>query len=614
MGIIHKLDREIIKRIAAGEVIERPSSIVKETVENAIDAGASRIVVELSNGGLTSIKITDNGIGIVAEDVPLLMDRHVTSKINEIDDLDNVGTLGFRGEALYSIASVTQFTLRTRAKMEDAGTELSFVDGRKEIKPIAHPVGTSIEANSLFYNTPARRKFLKSSSAEYARCAEVVTRFALAYPHIAFELIHDKRMNLQATGAGVQDVLLAVFGKDDARHFIPVTFRDQRVGIRGQISDPELTRTTRKDQTFTINGRVIFDIALNLALERAFAHIIQPGKKPLCVLDISIDPTSVDVNVHPHKREVRLAAPRAVYDAIQRSCTGALKRELGDLSAVEPGEESSDGSSAYQTPVAEVPGDFIGDEVGEKTRFISFKPKTKHPGTLEDILDEISSKRKSEPATQQQLPAEMPSQEAGKDETPSPTHTLPPMARDGEIIQYLDTYLIFNNGGVIYVADQHNLHETILYREMKNAGEKPAVSQKLLFPVTVEFTPEISALITGKQDFLKTLGYDFEDFGGGTFLVRALPNFLSTADPKQHLLQLFDEVGGLKGDEFEERFIIGAACQAAVKAGTRLSPEEMRGLAAYLIGKRGFNCPHGRPAVVVLDNEWFSRTFKRPLR
>lgn len=610
MGIIHKLDREIIKRIAAGEVIERPSSIVKEAVENAIDAGASRIVVELSNGGLTSIKITDNGIGIAAEDVPLLMERHVTSKINDIDDLDNVGTLGFRGEALYSIASVTQLSLRTRAKKEDAGTELSFVDGRKEIKPIAHPVGTSIEANSLFYNTPARRKFLKSSSSEYARCAEVVTRFALAYPHIAFELIHDKRMNLQATGAGVQDVLLAVFGKDDARHFIPVTFRDQRVGIRGQISDPELTRTTRKDQTFTINGRVIFDIALNLALERAFARIIQPGKKPLCVLDISIDPTSVDVNVHPYKREVRLAAPRAVYDAIQISCTEALKRELGGLPAIEPDEESP----ASQTPVAEVPGDFIGDEVREKTRFISFKPKTKHPGTLEDILDEISSGRKAEPATQQQLPTEIPLQEACEDESASPTHTLPRMARDGEIIQYLDTYLIFNNGGVIYVADQHNLHETILYREMKDAGEKGAVSQKLLFPVTVEFTPEISALITGKKNFLKTLGYDFEDFGGGTFLVRALPNFLSTADPKQHLLQLFDEVGGLKGDEFEERFIVGAACQAAVKAGTRLSPEEMSGLAAHLFGKRGFNCPHGRPAVVVLDNEWFSRTFKRPLR
>ena len=614
MGVIHKLDSEIIKRIAAGEVIERPSSIVKETLENAIDAGAARITLELSNGGLTLIKITDSGIGIAAEDVPLLMERHVTSKIIGMDDLENVGTLGFRGEALYSIASVSQFTLRTRSRGEDVGTELKFIDGERGIRPIAHPVGTSIEAKSIFHSTPARRKFLKSSSAEYARCAEVVTRYALAYPHIAFELIHDGRLNLQTTGGGVQDVLLAVFGKDEARHFVTVTFRDQTVGIRGQISDIELTRSTRKDQTFTINGRVIFDIALNLALERAYAHRIQPGKKPLCILDISIDPTSVDVNVHPHKREVRLAAPRAVYDGIQRSCSMALKREIGDITA--PDEQAHMGrSEPIDIPAAGTPGVTVGDELGETTQFISFKPKTKYPGTLEEILDDISDKKDVKHDSQQQLQIDDPFEDIAADKPARDISTIvPPIVREGEIIQYLNTYIIFNNGGSIYVADQHNLHETILYRSMKNSGRDGAVSQKLLFPITVEFTPEISALIAEKHNFLKSLGYDFEEFGGGTFIIRALPGFISFDDTKRHLLELFDEIGDLKGDEFEERFMIGSSCRAAVKAGTRLSTEELHGLTSHLTGKRGFNCPHGRPAVIVLDEEWFSRSFKRPIR
>ncbi len=616
MGIIRKLDSETIKRIAAGEVIDRPSSVVKELVENAIDAGAMRITVELSNGGLTGIKITDNGIGIAAEDVPLLMDRHVTSKIHDIDDLDNVGTLGFRGEALYSIATVTQFELRTRHRGEDAGTSLRFVNGEREIKPVAHPVGTSIEANSIFHNTPARRKFLKSSSAEYARCAEVVTRFALAYPHIAVELIHDGRLNLQTSGAGIQDVLLSVFGKNEARHFIPVVFRDQQVGIKGQISDTELNRTTRKDQNFTINGRIIFDIGLSLALERAFERRIQPGRKPLCILDVSIDPATVDVNVHPHKREVRLSAPRAVYDGVQRACTEALRREVGDVPTgdnFEPGEGSPHIEDS--TPIGAV-GQFEGDNTGETTSFVSYQPKRKYPGTLEEILDEISHDRRTPSSGQQYLPTEIRTSREASVET---IHVAGEDAQTasvglGDAIQAYNTYIILKKDGLVYIADQHNLHETIIYREFRNAADKGAASQKLLFVLTVEFTPEAGEIIRENGRFLSRMGYELEDFGGGTFIVRALPHFIGHADIKRHLLELFDEVGELKGDKFEEKFMVSASCKAAVKAGTSLSREEISALAGHLGGRRGFNCPHGRPAVVVLDEEWFAHTFKRPIR
>jgi DNA mismatch repair protein MutL len=612
MGIIKKLDPELIKRIAAGEVIERPSSIVKELLENAIDAGANRITVELSSGGLTSIKVTDNGIGIASDDVPLLIDRHVTSKIHDIDDLEMVGTLGFRGEALYSIASVARFTLRTRHRGEDAGTELSFVDGEKRTRTIPHPVGTSVEATSIFYNTPARRKFLKTASSEYARCAEVVTRYALAYPQVAFELTHDGRLNLQTTGGGVQDVLLAVFGKSEAVHFIPVHFRDQRVGITGQISDPSLTRTTRKDQTFTINGRVVFDIALNLAFERAYSKLIAEGKRPLCILDVTIDPASVDVNVHPHKREVRLSAPRAVYDAIQRACNEALHREIGDLHI--PDDELPQGvQEPVTTSTTTSLKEYEGVDVGESTSFVAFKPKQKSPVTMEQLLDELESKRKAERVQREAIPIafdEPIEPEKQKDVTPD----IPPPTRVRDIMQVNNTYLIINRGDMVFIADQHNLHETILYREMKNAGDKGVVSQKLLFPVTVEFTPEVSAIINEKADFLNRMGYELEDFGGGTYIIRALPHFLPPEDPKEHLLDLFDEVGDVKGDDFDEKFIIGASCRAAIKAGKRLTPEEMRSLASNIIGPRGFNCPHGRPAVIALDGEWFARTFKRPIR
>jgi len=610
MGIIKRLDNELIKRIAAGEVIERPSSVVKELLENAIDAGANRINIELSNGGLTAIKVTDNGIGISSDDVPLLIDRHVTSKISNLDDLEMVGTLGFRGEALYSIASVARFILRTRHRGEDAGSELSFVDGSKHIRTIPHPIGTSVEAGSLFYNTPARRKFLKTSSSEYARCAEVVMRYALAYTQIAFELIHDGRLNLQTTGGGAQDVLLAIFGRSEAVHFIPVHFRDQTVGITGQISDPALTRTTRKDQTFTINGRVVYDIALNLALERAYSKLISEGKKPLCMLDISIDPGSVDVNVHPHKREVRLAAPRAVYDAIQRACIEALHREIGGSFAAEsmgalPEEQPV-------TPFALAEENDPGEQM-ETTSFISFKPKQKTSMTMEEILDELEKKHRAERVSQEKLPMTFARTHIRDEERASP-QVFTVAVKAGEMMQVNDTYLIINRGDFVFVADQHNLHETILYREMKNAGEKGIVSQKLLFPLTVEFTPEISAIISEKSGFLGRMGYELEDFGGGTFLVRALPHFLSLDNPKEHLLELFDEVCDVRGDEFYEKFIIYAACHAAIKAGKRLSPDEMRTLALHITGNRGFNCPHGRPAVVVLDDEWFARIFKRPVR
>jgi DNA mismatch repair protein MutL len=609
MGIIKRLDSELIKRIAAGEVIERPSSIVKELLENAIDAGANRINIELSNGGLTSIKVTDNGIGISSDDVPLLIDRHVTSKISNLDDLEMVGTLGFRGEALYSIASVARFILRTRHRGEDAGSELTFVDGGKHIRTIPHPIGTSIEAGSIFYNTPARRKFLKTSSSEYARCAEVVMRYALAYPQIAFELIHDGRLNLQTNGGGPQDVLLAIFGKSEAVHFALVHFRDQTVGITGQISDPSLTRTTRKDQTFTINGRVVYDIALNLALERAYSKLISEGKRPLCILDISIDPGSVDVNVHPHKREVRLAAPRAVYDAIQRACAEALHREIGGYFAAE-------GLAALEQPnapfplAAEEPDDVAPQE---STSFIGFKPKQKTSMTMEELLDELERQRRGEHVSQEKLPMTF-ARTPVREEEWTPSQAFPVAPKAGEMMQVNDTYIIINRGDIIFIADQHNLHETILYREMKNAGEKGVISQKLLFPITVEFTPEISAVIAEQSDFLARMGYELEDFGGGTFLVRALPHFLNLDNPKEHLLDLFDEVSDVKGDEFYERFVIGTACRAAIKAGKRLSVDEMRTLALHITGTRGFNCPHGRPAVIVLDDEWFAKMFKRPMR
>ena len=501
MGIIKKLDPELVMRIAAGEVIERPASIVKELIENSIDAGANRINMELSNGGLTHIKITDNGIGISSEDVPLLLDRHVTSKIHDFVDLENVGTLGFRGEALYSIASVSKFILSSRNRGEEAGSELSYIDRTKKIRTIAHPVGTSIEADGIFYNTPARRKFLKSSSSEYARCAEIVTKFSLAYPLIAFELTHAGRLNLQTTGGGIQDALLAVFGKTDARNFIPISTRDQRVGIRGQIADPGLVRSTRKDQTFTINGRIIYDIAMNLALERAFSRLIAEGKKPLCVIDVTIDPGSIDVNVHPHKREVRLAAPRAAYDAIQRACSEALKRELSGFQAAQPQTEPLADEIENQ-PIPGAKSSISDDPHG----FVTFEKRDSDRKNLGELLGEVEMRGRGQFTKGIQGTPELTvHRTVDPGGVPDVLEDLLDI-EEGDIIQFLDTYLILNRGDILYLIDQHNLHETLLYREMKGLDNRTTVSQKLLFPVPIEFTPEIRSVIEEKSE-LKNIAF-----------------------------------------------------------------------------------------------------------
>jgi len=620
---IHILPSNLVSQIAAGEVVERPASVVKELIENAIDAGATDITVEARDGGRSFLRISDNGSGIPAAEVELAFSRHATSKLSTADDLSHIRTLGFRGEALASIASVAKVTCVTRARGETAGTRLVIeADGVMDRSGVGASAGTVITVENLFYTVPARLKFLKSDTTERRQIDTLISRYALAYPAIRFNLINNGRTSFQTTGNGsLKDVLIAVYGVEVAEQTIelspaqPAT-ADAGEGARvsGFISAPALSRSNRSDMTVFVNGRWVQDRGLNTAVLQAYHTLLMVGRYPLCILRVELDPEDVDVNVHPAKTEVRFRNNDLIFRVVQRTVRRTLTEHapipqmqsappidawqptmdthedvaaarLAQLRALQPVERST--SPLVDRSTGEVIDQAIGQSVDQSTsRPIDPLPITHYQST-------------NQPSTNPQ--------------SLIPNPQLPPLRVIGQIGAM---YIITEGPEGMYLIDQHAAHERILYEKfMADKTSQHLAVQNLLDPIALEFSPDESTLIEEHLDVLNAIGLHLEPFGGSTWLVRSLPVLLMKDDLRTAMRELVADLmaGDLPFAANEEAKLITRVCKrAAIKGGQVLSVAEMNELIRQLeLCASPRTCPHGRPTMIHFSASQMAREFGR---
>jgi DNA mismatch repair protein MutL len=605
MGIV-QLAPDVAAKIAAGEVIERPASIVKELVENAIDAGATRITVELQGGGITSLRVSDNGGGIPREELPLAFARHATSKINAIGDLDRLHTLGFRGEALASVVAVADVTLASRPADAPNGARIMGQMGKLgEVSATAMPPGTIVTVRDLFAQVPARLKFLKTPQSEAGACAQLLDRYALAYPEIQFTLTHDNRLSLRTPGDNeMTSVIAQVYDLKVAEQMVPLFYGptedmepvpliERPPTVTGMTSRPACFKTTRQHVTIFVNRRWVRSSSLQHAVEEAYHSLLLGGRYPISVINVSIDPALVDVNVHPAKTEVKFARERQVYAAVQRAVRAAV---------VQTTEAPAISSSAF-TPIASAPPSMGDDEDEESRRDVPLSPAGKREGESISLWN-ADDLRQSSQRPNTSVPVAV----------PSSSERLPVLRVLGQVSQ---SYIITEGPDGVYLIDQHAAHERILLERMVAQWRKQEIpSQALLEPIAVELSAETFAAVDERLDDLRHLGFVMEPFGITTLLVRAVPAPLAKHSSAAALAELLPELVG--GDHaghaetWEEHALANIACKAAIKAGQSLSPEEQRELVRQLEGADArHSCCHGRPTTVHLSLDVLERQFAR---
>lgn len=581
MGI-KVLSEKLASQIAAGEVIERPASVVKELVENAIDAGARQITIEIKKSGKALIQVSDDGTGIPADEIELAVSRHATSKLYKAEDLFDIRTLGFRGEALASIGSVSKLSVVSKNVGAQLGAELR-VDGGKSEGVISRsaPVGTIVRVEDLFYNVPARLKFLKSELTESRQITGLIIRYALAYPSIRWKLEQDGKVFLHTTGSGNrQEILQDLFGVSDAKKLMPIHYEDGKYEVEGFVSNLNLTRSNRKDITLFVNGRWVQDSSLTAAVIRAYNTMLMVGRFPVVVLFIQVPPSMVDVNVHPSKAEVRFSDNEKVFSLIQRG----IKRGL----------------LAY-TPVPEL-----------NTAVLWGRPVDMGSGTETNQLNlNIPEREFQEPisASNEALmnQPQQPLQQAFSSEY------LPVLRLVGQVAA---TYIVAEGPDGLYLIDQHAAHERVLFEQMMAQARSGIVpSQALLEASVIELTPEKAGLLEGKLDVMKKLGFELESFGPNTFSLRAIPSILAGGNPTE---AVYAVVNAFEEDETPllaeiESLVAARVCKRmAIKAGQIMSPEEQRNLLINLeTCQVPRTCPHGRPTMIHLSAMMLERQFGR---
>ncbi len=599
--MIHVLPDQLASQIAAGEVVERPSSVVKELVENSIDAGATAITIDVRGGGRQLIQVADNGSGIDAAEIETAFLRHATSKLNTADDLHAIRTLGFRGEALAAIAAVSQVTVVSRARDAATGTRL-VLDGGHVVtrEAVGAPAGTVIAVENLFYNVPARLKFLKSVTTEKRLIDEFVTRYALAYPAIRFRLSHDNRVTFQTTGNGeTADVLLAVYGPETVRQLLPVApdETDERpVRVRGYVSDPALNWANRNHIQLFVNGRAVRDNRLTFAVVQAYHTLLPVGRYPLGLLFLDLPPEDVDVNVHPAKVEVRFRDEGAMFSAVQRQVRAVL---LGTT----PGRAVSSQWSVFSNQWSASGGWRAAG--GDRAGFEERDDGGERPAAQLDIPWQL---RPPAPETDDG--------EGGASPVPppAPAETRLPIMR--VVGQVGAAYIIAEGPDGLYLIDQHAAHERILYEQLlAQWRQRHVASQGLVAPATVYLSPSQADLVEEHAALLGGLGFDVEPFGPGAFQVRAVPALLGRADPAAALSAVVADLESAATplQAQLEALALRRVCKAAaVKAGQTLSREEMEALIAQLERcETPHTCPHGRPTLIHLSAATLARQFGR---
>lgn len=584
---IHQLSPALVNRIAAGEVIERPASVVKEIVENSIDAGATHITVEIEDGGRALVRVIDDGCGIPVNELPLAFAEHATNKLQTDDDLFRIATMGFRGEALASIGAVSQARLLSRTADQPIAYEIFDRGGLiDQPQAAAGNVGTVVEVRNLFFNTPARRKFLKGSPTEFGHISEALLRLAVPHPDISFQLSHNGRATLQLPSDTPRRRWRSAWPEDFAELGLPLDVRDAEIGLIGLIGLPELARPVAKHQFFFLNGRPIRDRFIQHALREAYRGLTEPGRHPAAILLISIPPQDVDVNVHPTKSEVRFRDSSRIHGLILSSVREKLLGSDLAPSAIATPSMSFSAADPQRVELRQRLAEFFKSAVPDSTSPTESSPSSPSPAHLSPVP--LSS--------------------------PAP---LSPVHLSNTAIQLHNSYLVAESEDGLIIIDQHALHERIMYEDLlARLSRGPLESQRLLIPLPIPASPRQQELLEQIQPLLARLGIEATSIGPDAIAVHAFPSFLERLDPADFLGELLErgeqEALDLNHEELLHEVLDMMACKAAVKAGDPLSPAEIEALLArrHLID-RSSNCPHGRPTTLRLTLRDLEKQFKR---
>lgn len=639
MSKIQVLDQVTIDKIAAGEVVERPASVVKELVENAIDAKAAAVTVEVKEGGISFMRIADNGCGIDREDVPGAFLRHSTSKIRNAEDLEHISSLGFRGEALSSIAAVSQVELITKTPEDSFGTRYMISGGKEEgMEDIGAPDGTTFLVRQLFYNVPARRKFLKTAMTEAGHVSDLMTRMALSHPHISFQFINNGQSKLHTSGNGnLRDVIYHIYGREIAANLINVTYEKNGIRITGYIGAPLISRGNRNFETYFINGRYVKSSIIYKAIEDAYKDFTMQHKYPFTVLHIEVVGEDVDVNVHPTKMEVRFHNQQMIYNSIYEAVDQALheKELIPEVTIDVPKAEPK--AQAKPEPKAQ-PKEVIQPEVNNSVKVQPEKASGERD--LDYFMEQMKKRVMS--YHQQNSSAEV----KGKSDIFKPQVQVDRVKEvaasyrakqspeqmtlfDGKLLdkekranykiigQVFDTYWLVEFDNSLYIIDQHAAHERVLYektlREMKT---REFTSQMISPPVILNLTMQEAQLLRTYMDQFTRIGFEFEEFGQDSYAVRSVPANLFSIAKKELLMEMIDslseEVHRRQSSELLDEKIASMSCKAAVKGNMRLSAQEVDALIGELLKlDNPYHCPHGRPTIISMSKRELEKKFKR---
>jgi DNA mismatch repair protein MutL len=553
---IKVLATEVVSKIAAGEVIERPASVVKELIENSLDAGATQIAVEAQGGGVELIKVSDNGAGILAAELELAFHRYATSKIDDLSDLEKIASLGFRGEALPSIAAVAEVEILTQTSSETIGSYLHLRKGEvvhRESR--ARPQGTTITVRRLFRYFPARLKFLKSVNTENSHIAHLVSQYALAFPEVKFSLVLDKRPSLRTTGNGdLREVISAIYSSEAAQRMLKVEQNDGLAKVGGLTSPPSLARSNRNYLSFFVNRRWVRSPLLTRATEEAYHGLLMDGQHPIAIINISLPAQELDVNIHPAKAQIKFCHEQTVFSSVQKAIEEALAK----------------------TPIA-------------SSKAVPFSVSSGQWQSPRMIMD-------NEPAF---VVAQLPTME------------LPILRVLGQLV---NTYIIAEGPDGLYLIDQHAAHERILYdRISAQWAQKEIEVQGLLQPITIELSPREEETLRAIEEFLAEFGFTIEPFGNRSYVIRAIPALMAKANVIEIISVLLDSLASKENpNPWEEKIAQSLACHGAIRAGQQLSNEEMRELIKQLEQtKQPRACPHGRPTMIHLSSHQLEKEFGR---
>ena len=658
MSHIQVLNQVTIDQIAAGEVIERPASIVKELVENAIDAKASSVVIEIKDGGISFLRITDNGCGIEKEDVRNAFLRHSTSKIHSVEDLSHIASLGFRGEALSSIAAVTQTELITKTKDEATGTRYLIEGGKeKQLEDVGAPDGTTFLVRQLFYNVPARRKFLKTPMTEAGHIQELLIHLALSHPEVAFRFINNGQEKLRTSGNGkLKDIIYQIYGRDVAANLIEIDFEKNGLRITGYLGKPVITRGNRNFENFFVNGRYVKSAMISKSIEDAYKDFVMVHKFPFVVLHFQIKGEEVDVNVHPTKMEIRFQRQQEIYGTIFEGVHRALlEPELIQKVEIPLPKSEKEETQHKESPFLLRPRaveksampdtkeelvkdeDYFIQKMRERVLAYHKRSSSAEISGAEDIFKPDVQKERITEAVKQAK------ENRGKQIRETGDYSIPPSepkqgnSQEGRqldlfeehllkrnekaeyklIGQVFDTYWLVELKDTLYIIDQHAAHERVLYeRTLKGMKEREFTSQYLNPPIILNLSMQEEEILKEYAERFERIGFELEPFGGNAYAVRAVPDNLFGIAKKELLLEMLDGLtDGLNStmtpDLVDEK-VASMSCKAAVKGNSRLSAREVDALIAELLTlDNPYHCPHGRPTIIAMSRRELEKKFKR---